>query len=478
MKKTMIFFGTAIMIICILLFIQVRQDKEKTDELVSTDAIISNNIEVKGYKDNETRYINEKHFHDFDKEVTVGKLIFQVKEAQLKNEFSDDMEYYTKRGRVEYCKGWLTDLGNSLIIYEEELRYLYLTYTIENSTNDTQVLYLSKMSCVNRREDNSVWQTGDLGDIRITDITTTNHIAEDFDTESDIIVIKPNAKLEIEMIVLISPASIYDLYMVIRDETETNNEYISLNQKLGETDGNIFVDDEKVSTASLRDLAQLKINHTMNYDYFLKQEQGTVCREQYFFETDDTVGKPNEQKLQECIGESYTYHIEEAVIVNNLDELAENYKYRGYLQQMTDVCINKYGYKKAEIRYLQLTVTLKQLGDMYPSFSLRIPTSLWLYNRAANNKLWRLGYPDDYEIVTSTNPEQQLGHVDTINIKPDEEIVISATYVILSDTLYDVYLWNFQGAVPEGEGSVYCKDFATDGGISLGLNYYENGGVK
>lgn len=122
---------------------------------------------------------------------------------------------------------------------------------------------------------------------------------------------------------------------------------------------------------------------------------------------------------------------------------------------------------------------MRELGNM-EMMDESVAQYMWIYNRDSEGKLWYIGYPDDYYILSSTNKEHYIGNYEYVRTKENDEIVVEAVYVIVPDTVYDIYIFNNAGMICE-ESFKYFGDpnfTAIHCGISLNKKLMEKGGIK
>lgn len=475
MKKNIIFIITTICIFAVLIGVNFLKEKEKKDvpgQQIEEPAV-RKNVEVKGYKGEDiVTYAAEKNFYSYGEEMSVGSYKVKVETVDLKDKLEDPDD--SNKELIESLD--LSQYETLELAFIEELRYLYVTLEITNESDSKQELVFANFEFENRREDNAIgggsgcfeWQEP-IDEANSNKVTLNGFGEKQWSFE-------PKETINIKAIAVVLPADVYDLYLCIHSYEEADYEgHSSLDIQLHETDGFIFVDDE-ISDKQQRDLKKLKTNiEYTNYTLFKEQENGYSCSDENLYDLTKTVGWPH--NIDGEIQPGIQTQVQDVRIYSKQEKLPEQFQEKSYIEGMTELYTKELKYDKKDFRYLYVKVKMKQLTNMYESVEVKIPSQLWIYNRDEEGKLWRLGYPDDYYTILSTNKEQLLGGSPLLYMKQDEEIVVEAVYVIPPDSLYNVYLFAREGAIYDDYyEEANAKQY--DGGISLGITNYEKGGVK
>jgi len=476
MKKNLIFIASIVCVFAILLVIKLSidsEDEKKNDDIY--EQATAKNVEVKGYKGevyNDVTYGKEEKFYGFQEVVEFNSFSIKIESAELKEKLNaEDENNETLISAIE--SDAVKDIA---LVFEEELRYLYITYEMTNLSDENQNYEFAYMQINSRREDNALGAGATIRLVQILDTGKENQLTTD-SFGNDILCFNPHETINFQMIATVIPAEVYDLYLATSNRGGKYDEnYLSLDIRLYETDGFMFIDDE-ISDNQKRNLKELKINKKYtNYSFFDEQEEGFQCLDQYLYGLTDTVGFPLEHIKGE-VEPGIEMQVLDVNLYEEINQLSEDFQKDTYLERMTALYCEELTCEEEAIRYLYVKVKMTQLGNTYEKISTYIPQQLWIYNRDDNGSLWRLGYPDDYRIISSTNKEQLLGGYHLVYTEPKEELVVEAVYVIPPNMLYNVYLFTCNGVISDDLfGSDNNK--MNNGGISLDINNQEQGGIK
>ncbi len=394
--------------------------------------------------------------------VNSAKLLDEAKSEDYENElFQNELLFYTQKENM--CE------------YEEELRYLYVDITMKSMSQETKTINFNSFSHINENRfgSNEYGSSMSFDYVKVIegDLVT---IIEDKEWVGRVFELEPDKEYHVVCVNIITPGSVYDLYFTTNtSDYNTPNDQVAVRLNIAEYETmECDPSDGVVSEYQKRDLKQLRINakHT-SYSFFEEQSEGFEFLDSYFHKFGSTVGKPWEQAEGEVIPGMRTT-ILDAYMVDDMEELPDNFEDSKYLKQMLDVYLEQLPYDKEEYRYLYMKANFEELGNL--GITTQINNYLWLYNRDDDNNLWVFGCADDYYILSSTNKQQTVEYQE-IQMEQGEEIVVEAVYIVVPDTVYDLYWYTENNGLVNGDRT-YESD--TYGAISLGIKEYEQGGIK
>lgn len=426
--------------------------------------------EVLGYTTTDTVYAGEQNLRALGESGCKDGLTYTVEQAELTDTLEDADGYYESRGAVQEEVEFLTSY-DGCVMYEDEFRYITIRMKVENAGSADEGLLKQTMCGCNVREDNAVFPGSDIADWRCwaedgTEVKCTSDV-----------LIPAGETYELELVLVMTPVGIYDYHLAVSGDSwaSWSNLYFNLGLALHETDGFFFITDESAeSTSEQRDLAQLKVEHITNKELADSQKEGSVVVEQYFHDSSEVFGEISEVDWGDGDVEiycSWLCNVKDVQLADSIEELPESFQNRTYLKDMTAVYMDKFGYQQEELQYLMVTMELEQQIDVEEVIPIdNVSQLMQLYNRDSNNCLWRIGYPDDYEI--SGWDTDGAEHVDNILTGNKKVHTMTAVYVVWPGALKDVYLWSpFAGFLQEGEDCGYSKVYwntdETDGGVRL-----------
>lgn len=431
-------------------------------------------VEILGYDTNGMDYVKEQNVYERGESGSQNGLIYTIEDVSLNSSLEDADGYYQQRGLVQEDVEFRVD-WNGYVLYEDELRYLTITVNVENKESEDKAQLKTMLACCNIREDNACLQGASIADWRCW-----NEDGEEVECK-DKISIPAGSTYTIELVMLIYPAEIYDYYLAISSNNgwaSWSNIYLNLDLALHETDGFYFITDKEAeSTLELRDLANLKVSHITNKEMAESQKEGTLVLERYFHEPSETIGEIAEVDWGDGLGGieiycSWLSNVKDVQLKNTIQELPESFQNRTYLQDMTKVYMEKFGYEESELKYLMITIEMEQQMDVEEVLLIdNVAQLMWLYNRDSENRLWRIGYPDDYELQGWDTDGAE--HKDHVLVRNKDVYTMTGVYVIWPDALQNVYLWEPGGpaCLPEGEKSTYDEvqfnTDATQGGVKI-----------
>jgi len=487
MKKKNIIFVVAIILICLVLkgydmYKDNKNIKEQNKELASKDKELADDPYKLFGNDPcaETDYMPDamigigdsvQYRYDKNEECTkFGEMELKVNSAELLDA--------PKTADLE-CEELIDEIKGStrkelLYRFEEELRYLYVNFTIKNIGHDTREIEMG----IFHLTDSNQFGKADGSSISFDVVKVIENgnatVIEEIPFVGKKMKFEAGKEYNIECIQIMCPGEVYDLYMTTNynDKNYPNDQVaVKLDIALYET---IECDptDGVVSEFQKRDLKQLRINAGYtNYSYFEDQVEEYEFSDNHFYEFGATVGKPLEQDAGEVIpGTEMT--VLEAELVNDRDNLPERFKDSKYIDGVLDTYMEQLSYDRDEYRYVYVKAKFKELGNL--GIPTMLSNCLWLYNRDDENNLWVFGCADDYYIESSTNKKQTIEY-QQILMEQGEEIVVEAVYVVVPDTVYDLYIYNYNnGLIFSGDTS----DSDTYGAISLDIKNKESGGIK
>jgi len=479
-KKSIIFIISIITIVLIAKsYSTVQKNKEEKHNYESED-VIENDIYkeykklgqednipdvIGGMKDNILFRINKDSAY-VDASITVesAEILSEVKPEHTENEnILKEIDNYCNK---QY-----------LNIFKEELRFVYVEFTVKNMSKTNSRLYMSDLLIIDAmdfgREADNVWAPVPLS-FDYIEVKNGDENVELKDTVFDgkYIDFKSNEEYNVTGIAVCQPGVIGDLYLATnKDDTNTPNDQaaikleITLNESM-ECNPN----DGDVSEFQKRDLKQLRINAGYtSYSYFKEQQKGFKISEESLYNKDAIVGKTFEQAGGEFVPIKQM-SVQKAELKENLVELPEQFRTSKYIEDTLNLYMNELPYEKEQYRYLYIKVKIKELGNL--NMTTPINNYLWLYNKDNENNMWIFGCADDYYITSSSNGNQTIEY-QQIMMEHNEEIVVEAVYIVVPDTIYDLYLYTDAGAL---NADVVESEFY--GAISLGISGYETNGIK
>lgn len=374
---------------------------------------------------------------------------YTILSAECQPELQDNDGYYSQRGKIEPEIEFWSDPENLVVIYKEELTYTYVTVELKNNSDSTKVYQNTDLRLYNIKE-KKVEEFFDLCDWRTWD-EKGEEIEWDF-------MLEPEETVKLELFYVTFLPSSYDLYLGITKPIANGKSYLCLSLNLLQT--------EKKE----RDLALLRAQYgTTNYDIASAQEEGSVILDKYFYESGETVGPFVKVEEMAEIYDSKKYTILDVDLIDDYDKIPESFKKRVYLQEMTKTYQERYNFTEQDLQYLFVTARLEQFQNIEETIPVTVSQAMWLYNKREDNTIWKIGYPDDYEVSDSENAEAV--HMDTYEDSEGDVHYITAAYIIWPGILQDVYLWTADGAVREGDSNSYAKESIREqgGGIHVEL---------
>jgi hypothetical protein len=480
MKKHLKSFGVIafMLLLCVLLsFInrkKTEQQQEKTQQEDMQNLFIPNptpdkNVQIQGYTSSEQQFVYPSQMYEKGKTGTQEGVEYTIKEVTLQDSIEDSDGYYAEREKLKAAIDSNTSMTR-YVVYEDELRYLTIVMNVHNTCSEQKTITTDYFSSGNIREDCAASFGGHPADWRIWDIKGDEQVC------NNKLTMDANAAYTIECIFVIQPAKVYDYYLAVSAEAWSVQTciYLNLDLTLHETDGFTFIVDENAkSTEELRDLAQLKIDHITNKELAESQQEGSLILEKYFHNASDTFGRiismDGENDSQIEIYDSKICTLDNVILVNSYEELPESFQSRNYLRDMADAYIKKFGYEESELQYLLITITIEQKENIEKYLQITdVSQLMWLYNRDENNCLWKIGYPDDYEVKGDDGKAAE--HIDSYIDSENAVHTITAAYVIWPGALQDVYLWQpGNGDLVEGTDNTFSKEGLNDtaGGVKI-----------
>lgn len=364
--------------------------------------------------------------------ITMENIDYILESAELQPEVPDEDGYYAQRGKVQPEIEFWTSPARSEIIYEQELTYTRLRVKIQNHSGKTKTYPKTDLRIYNV-EEKTLGEFFDFCDFR-----AWNADGEEMEWNYSL---EDGGCVTLEFLYVTFLPSSYDLYLVIPKEEGSGESSLFLSLNL--------VQPQKKE----RDLAMIKTYGNTNYD-LMNLSSGSVIPEQYFFDSDETVGRMTEVPEMGEIYDSKKYTLLQADVFEEYEELPESFRNRDYLKEMRAVYEERYGFTEEDLRYLVLTVKLEQFQNIQETIPVTVSQAMWLYNRKEETFICPIGYPDDYEVAESE--EDTYVHVDTYQDGTGDVHYIRAAYIIWPGALEDVYLWTHDGCLKEGEENIYA----------------------
>lgn len=474
MKKKNLYFIIAVVLIIILVKCYDVYNKKSEDDIDTNPddyySVFATNYSSSNYSDGVPDLIVDKnetvHFRYAKNKETdkYAEAELQVKNVSLlddpKNQDMDNDIFKEVVNSKSKKAGFL--------VFEEEYRYLYVDFTIKNMSDEKAILNLETLGINNKKNfgHEEFSRSGSFSYIKlIEDDKETVIEAHDFSCRE--YELEPDKEYLFEMVEIILPCEIENLYFL------TNNSDDNLtNDQVGICLG-LELNEEYDYTYRGRDLKLMRINAGYTSDiFFEEQQEGFEFSDNYFYNSDESVGKSWSGDGEDSIVGKNMMVLESRVI-NDKDNLPEKFNDSKYIEKTLDLYRDKYDYNDGEYRYVYTKIKLKELGNM--KIDTVISNYLWLYNRDENNHLWVFGCADDYYIISSTDENQSI-ECQNIIMSQDEEIIIEAVYIALPDTIYDLYIYNNNSNGLLERGCVDNGD--TEGAICLDIAKYEEGGIK
>ncbi|MCI9370399.1 MAG: hypothetical protein HFH65_08800 [Lachnospiraceae bacterium] len=437
-KRTILSMFILLVILTVLAFInQYHLQKKNNDKEYASE---QEGLFEKTIKSSGLDFVSIKETAEFE------EVEYTVLSAECMTEVRKD-QYYSQRDKIKSEIEFWSKPSDSVVIYPEELTYTYVTVELKNNSDTIKIFQKELMKLCNIEEKKMGkffvmcdWKTWDKeGNISDWDF-----------------MLEPEESRKLEFFYVTFLPSSYHLYFTIDKQSPVPNSFVCLSLDLIQT--------EKKE----RDLALLKAKYgTTNYDLVNLQTKGSSILEQYFFDSEEKVGPYME--VEEEIYDSKKYTILNVELIDSYDKIPENFKNREYLQEMTNTYQKKYGFEKEQLQYLFITVRLEQFQNVKETIPVTVSQLMWLYNRKNDNTIWKIGYPDDYEV--SEREDGEFIHMEEYQDAKGAVHYVTAAYVIWPDALKDVYLWTNDGPVRDGELNTYASASVREigGGIHVVL---------
>ncbi len=442
-----------------------KSKKEQTGQIIEpAKAKTGDDVVILGRTPSGAEYIRDDQKISYQEVGDQEEITYQVRSVELTEEFSDEDGYYEKRGKLEEAREDYRQSTLNKLMFEEEFRYLRVRVSVENKGTGEKILKKNTYNLFNVREDNMIAQSSGVDDFRCVDSD-----GKDVKTAGDYAVLAAGEKAEMEMVFLIEPANVYHLYLRI-DEKDVSTQtgiFLDLNLYEKETDGDLFVTErEESSVLESRDLATLKLRNLTNKDIAESLKQGTEVAEVYFHEKGDTIETKNGDNGE--IFDTRMCTVTAVSVADRYDDIPASFAGRNYLKDMTQIYCEKYGYQASELKYLFLTVELEQKQNTEEYYQEILPASFWIYRREGN-RVYVVGYPDDYEIISEGETAGQ--HKDYYRDHQNEKHTFTVAYILWPEVMDNLYLWSPGSNSPllEGSQSFYSMDMGetADGGVKI-----------
>lgn len=179
-----------------------------------------------------------------------------------------------------------------------------------------------------------------------------------------------------------------------------------------------------------------------------------------FHDIDETV----------VVDKEFSYHIDNVLLTSELSEGGEFFTNSQFIQQNKEFMIQRYGLAEDTLRYLFVTVTIKNVSSSEITYYFN---SINLYNyRKENNSVEQLSTVIDFD-----KSDYQYGSKSYFEhtFQSEESIQTTLAYIIEQDTVYSPYVY-LGGGYCLAESNNYKshknKSLVIQF-INLGLDYHE-----
>lgn len=429
---------------------------------------------------------------EMGEDVEVDDCIYNVKTAELIADYKELGSYYQNRGYISEPIEFLGENYDLGLEFPEEVKFLHLNFSLTNTGNEEIVFSPSNIMVRSKnhyRKD--VHYDSEWGIINF--LAYDGQYTVDGDSESDIelagnkqgdiqesmdndillpekILLQPGETLMVDFVgefmdYMELPVSLgagaerydYDLYLpaygIGIEEIQTYGETVRLNivRSYAQADGTkkeaLYNEVKNIQSMKCRSYTNLELaeHQTMRYPY-TEQEKEEVQRrgeteeagKEYLQFFCVTTGPDN------VITDAYKRISKPAAFqITDWEELPQEYKEKGYLQQMAQRYQNIYGYREEELKVLLLDIvysaeTVGTLNQNEKTHQISFYENSYLYTKESDGEWKIFGTADDWRVKENSVNPKNIGWMNTQMLETGQSITVQMAY-ILPPELYQKY---------------------------------------